>query len=355
MGNAERFFLNGMTDAMHRMAGASHPAFPVTIYYAYKQGDTGAEGTASTGWETFLEAVIRAGFSIVGTWPMRTENATRLVGMTTNALASSIVLVCRPRAEDAPEATQRAFLSALERELPEALDAMLGGEAGRSAVAPVDLSQAVIGPGIGLYSKYAAVLKATGERMDVREALQHINRAVDEVLERLAAGDTPGGVGTMDADTRFALDWFKQYGFDEARFGDADVLARSKSTSVDSVAASGIAVSGSGKVRLLRPSEYPADWSPVSDARMPVWEVLHHLVRALGTGGVEAAGAIVAQTPEKQAAAKALAYRLYSLCERMGRAPDAGAYNGLIASWPLIAKAASERPRKGSQGALFDV
>ena len=256
---AEDFFLRGMTLAMNRLAEQAHPAFPTTVYYAFKQSETdGAEGTTSTGWETFLSAVIRAGFALTGTWPMRTEMGNRQVASGNNALASSIVLVCRKRPADAYSISRREFIRELNGVLPEALDEMTKGSGDeRSPVAPVDLSQAIIGPGMAVFSKYAAVLEADGTPMSVRTALQLINRFLAE--------------DDFDADTQFCLHWFEQHGWTESLFGEADVLARSKSTSVDAMKEAGVLQSGSGKVRLLKWAEYPTDWDPRTDKRTPVW------------------------------------------------------------------------------------
>ena len=339
---AEAFFLDGMTKAMHRLSEQGHPSFPVTIYYAFKQSDTEREGTASTGWETFLAAVLRAGFGLTGTWPMRTERDARAVGQGTNSLASSIVLVCRKRLADAPSISRREFIRELNGVLPEALDEMTKGSGDeRSPVAPVDLSQAIIGPGMAVFSKYAAVLEADGSPMSVRTALQLINRFLAE--------------DDFDADTQFCLHWFEQHGWTESVFGEADVLARSKSTSVDAMKEAGVLQSGSGKVRLLKWAEYPTEWDPRTDTRTPVWEALHQLIRALKQGGESASGALLAALGGKAEAVRQLAYRLYTLCERLGQAEDARAYNELITSWTGIESAASRLPTpRDPQGRLFD-
>ncbi|MDY0171255.1 MAG: hypothetical protein RBS80_32240, partial [Thermoguttaceae bacterium] len=280
--SAEIFFLDGMTQAMHRLADQAHPAFPVTIYYAFKQSEKkGDEGTASTGWETFLDAVIRAGFGISGTWPMRTELANRMIGSGTNVLASSIIIVCRPRGTEAPTATRREFITALKVELPRALIHLQRGN-----IAPVDLAQAAIGPGMAVYTRYAKVLDAEGKTLSVREALALINQTLDEALAERE--------GDFDADSRWALTWFEQQGFAEGEFGVADVLARAKVTSVDGLVQAGIVQAGRGKVRLLKPDELPADWDPRTDRRLTVWEMVHHLIRVLESGGESAAGALVA-------------------------------------------------------------
>jgi putative DNA methylase len=337
---ADRFFLDGMTSAMAKLEAASHPSFPVTIYYAYKQSETKEDGTSSTGWEGFLDAVIRAGFAITGTWPMRTERANRSVGIKKNALASSIVLVCRKRTKDAVNVSRRDFLRELDAALPEALDEMTRGGI-NSPVAPVDLSQAIIGPGMGVFSKYAAVLEADGSPMSVRTALQLINRFLAE--------------DDFDADTQFCLHWFEQHGWTESVFGEADVLARSKSTSVDAMKEAGVLQSGSGKVRLLKWAEYPIEWDPRTDTRTPVWEALHQLIRALKQGGESASGALLAALGGKAEAVRQLAYRLYTLCERLGQAEDARAYNELITSWTGIESAAASAPKSGpAQGTLFE-
>jgi putative DNA methylase len=330
---AEKFFLDGMTSAMRSLANQAHPEGPITIYYAFKQSETSSDlGTTSTGWVTFLEAVHRAGLQLSGTWPLRTENVSRMIGQGTNALASSIVLVCRKRPVDAPTISRREFIRDLNSVLPEALDEMTKGSGDeRSPVAPVDLSQAIIGPGMAVFSKYAAVLEADGSPMNVRTALQLINRFLAE--------------DDFDADTQFCLHWFDQYGWGEGRFGEADTLARAKGTSVDGVRDAGVVESGGGIVRIRKWSEYPVEWDPRTDARNPVWETLHHLIRAMKQEGDSGAGRVLAAVKGKAEAAQQLAYRLYTLCERRGWAEDARAYNELITSWTGIESAAGSVPQ----------
>lgn len=335
---AEAFFLDGMTAAMHNLAEQAHPAFPVTIYYAFKQAETQIEsGTSSTGWETFLAAVLRAGFALTGTWPMRTEGAGRMRGQSSNALASSIVLVCRPRAADAPNISRREFIRELNATLPDALLDMTRGGI-NSPVAPVDLSQAIIGPGMEVFSKYSAVLEADGSAMSVRSALQLINRFVGE--------------DDFDHDTQFCLAWFEQHGWAEGKYGDADVLARAKGTSVNGLVDAGVVESASGNLRLLKWAEMPRDWSPEDDIRLPVWEALHQLIRALNQDGETAAGQLLARMPDKTAGLTALTYRLYTLCERQGWANEARAYNELQGAWLGIEQASQEAGHIGSQAAL---
>jgi putative DNA methylase len=327
---AEVFFLEGMTLAMRRLAEQAHAAFPVTIYYAFKQSESdGIDGVASTGWETFLDAVLRAGFTISGTWPMRTENDSRMIGQDTNALASSIVLVCRSQTADAPIATRRDFLAALKEELPVALAHLQRGN-----IAPVDLAQASIGPGMAIFTRYGKVLDAAGKAIGVREALGLINATLDEVLAEQE--------GDFDADTRWALAWFEQYGFSEGEYGVAETLSKAKNTSVGGMVTAGLLASRSGKVRLLRPDELPADWDPAADNRLTVWEMVHHLVRALDQGEL-AAAELAAKIGARADIARELAYRLYAVCERKKRAAEALTYNGLVQSWPEMMRLAREQ------------
>jgi putative DNA methylase len=340
---ADTFFLDGMTRAMHRLAEQAHPAFPVTIYYAVKQSETDDdEGTSSTGWETFLEAVIRAGFAISGTWPMRTEREGRSIGLGTNALASSIVLVCRPRAAPGPTATRREFLTALKTELPTALSHLQRGN-----IAPVDLAQAAIGPGMAVYTRYAKVVDAGGQRLSVREALALINQTLDEVLAEQE--------GDFDADSRWALAWFEQFGFAEGEYGVAETLSKAKNTSVSGMVEAGILASKAGKVRLFRPAELPKGWDPTGDPHLNVWEMVHHLIRVLEADGEGAAAGLVAKLGSKAEVVRELAYRLYTVCERKKRAQEALSYNGLVQSWPEISRLARESGRPPTeQGRMFE-
>jgi len=331
-----------MTQAMHRLAEQTHPAFPVTIYYAFKQAeDDGDNGSASTGWETFLDAVIQAGFATTGTWPLRTEGEGRLRANDSNALASSIVLVCRKRPDSAPTATRREFVTALKSELPAALAHLQ-----RSNIAPVDLAQAAIGPGMAVYTRYAKVLDAEGKPVPVREALALINQVLDETLAEQE--------GDFDADSRFAIAWFEQHGFAEGEFGVADVLARAKNTSVDGLREAGILESKRGKVRLLKAAELPEDWDPATDQRFTHWEAVHHLIRALEAGGESAAATLVAKLGSKAETARELAYRLYTVSERKKRAAEALQYNALVQSFPEITRLARDSAtRKAEQATLF--
>jgi putative DNA methylase len=272
---------------------------------------------------------------------MRTEMANRMIGSGTNALASSIVLVCRKRETTAESISRRDFQRQLREEMPEALETMIGGQTGQTPIAPVDLAQAAIGPGMAIYSKYEAVLNQDGTRMSVHDALVMINRAITEYL-------SPDS-GNFDADTQFCSSWFEQYGWSAGQFGEADTLARAKGTSVDGVKASGVAESGSGKVRLLRWAEYESDWDPTKDDRTPVWEACHQMIRRLNNHGESIAGELLAKMPEKGEPIRQLAYHLYTLCERKKWAEEARAYNELIGSWHAIISASQEIGHSGEQ------
>ena len=341
---AETFFLEGMTQAIHKLAEQAHPAFPVTIYYAFKQSETKLEGTTSTGWEVFLEAIIRAGFAITGTWPMRTENKTRMMGMGTNALASSIVLVCQKRLAQADSISRRQFQRQLREEMPESLEAMIGGSEGSSPIAPVDLSQAAIGPGMGIFSQYEAVLNQDGSKMSVHDALILINRTITDYLNP--------NTGSFDNDTLFCDSWFAEYGWSTGEFGQANILAMAKGTTVDGVRDAGVIESGAGKVRLLKWQEYPTGWDPKQDNRTPVWEALHHLIRSLNQHGESGAGELLAGMPERGESIRQLAYHLYTFCERKGWAEDARAYNELITAWHAIVTASHDTEHVGLQAEL---
>lgn len=341
---AEQFFLEGMTKAMSNLAKQAHPAFPVSIYYAFKQSETKEGSTTSTGWVTFLEAVIQAGFAIVGTWPIRSEQTHRMIGSGANALASSIVLVCRKRKAEADSISRRDFQRELREQMPEALETMLGGEGGHAPIAPVDLAQSAIGPGMAIYSKYAQVLNQDGSRMSVHDALIMINRAIDEYLN-------PEG-GSFDADTQFCASWFEQYGWSSGPFGEADTLARAKGTSVAGVVQTGVVESAAGKARLLKWAEYEADWDPTQDDRTPIWEACHYMIRRLNNRGESAAGELLAKMPEHGESIRQLAYHLYTLCERKKWAEEARAYNELILSWNAIVAASMEAGHSGEQGGL---
>jgi putative DNA methylase len=338
---AEAFFLDGMTRTLNALAWSSHPAAPITIYYAFKQAETeSTTGTSSTGWETFLDAVVRAGLAISGTWPMKTEREGGMRNAERNSLASSIILVCRPRTPGKGTVSRRQFVRMLNETLPVALDAMTRKSEGEhSPVAPVDLSQAIIGPGMAIFSRYDAVIEADGTPMTVKTALQLINRFLAE--------------DDFDGDTQFCLHWFEQHGWETAKFGEADTLARAKGTSVAGVQSAGVIEAGGGNVRLLKWKEYPDDWDPSTDARLPVWEALHQLIRAYNTDGDSGAAKVLSGVANKAEAARQLAYRLYTLSERAGRAEDARAYNEVVTGWSGI-ESAAVKVATPQQRSLFD-
>ncbi len=339
---AARFFEEGLGNAIGQWRQHSHADYPTTIFYAFKQAETDTHGTASTGWETFLTGIIRNGFSITGTWPLRTERSARSTALGTNALASSIVLSCVPRAAEAGLATRREFLTALGRELPDALHALQAGN-----IAPVDLAQAAIGPGMALFSRYAKVIEADGSPMSVRTALALINQALDEVLAEYE--------GEFDADTRWAVAWFEQYGFEAGDFGVAETLSKAKNTSVHGLVEAGVVSSRSGRVQLLGLEELPADWDPLTDDRLTEWEATHYLMRALDRHGERGASDMLrtlgSDSGEK---ARALAYRLYNICERKKWASAATAYNGLVIAWPEIERLARAGNAGPAQATLLE-
>jgi putative DNA methylase len=326
---AEAFFLDGMTQAMHRLAELAHPAFPVTIYYAFKQSEgKGDAGTASTGWETFLDAVIRAGFAISGTWPMRTEGAGRIRATESNALASSIIIVCRKQAVDAAAATRREFVANLKSELPKAL-----ADLQRGNIAPVDLQMAAIGPGMAVYTRYASVVDAEGKPLSVGQALGIIFKTLDEILAEQE--------GDFDADSRWALAWYEQFGFATGKYGVAETLSKAKNTSVDGMVEAGIIASKEGDVRLLRPAELDPEWDPATDERRPAWQAVHQLVQAADRGETSLAE-LIAKLGSEAEIARELAYRLFVLADRKKRAEEALWYNGLVQSWPEAIRLAQD-------------
>lgn len=338
---AATYFLNGMTRAMYRLSKQAHPGFPVTIYYAFKQSETQTDGTASTGWDTFLDAVIKAGFEISGTWPISTEKEGRVVSFEKSALASSIVLVCRSRGVDSTAVSRREFVTALKSELNIALAYLQRGN-----IAPVDLAQAAIGPGIAIFTRYTKVVGADGAAMSVREALQLINQILDEQLSEQE--------GNWDADTRWGVVWFDQNAFSKGEFGQADQLARAKNTSVFGVVEAGFVESSAGKVRLLKPEEMSVNWAPETDNRLTVWEMLHHLIRLQKQGEAQAA-AMLARLGDKADAAKELAYRLYGICEKKKRSTEGQLYNDLIVVWPDLVNQSKQAPAPTTRPGEFEL
>jgi putative DNA methylase len=342
---AEGHFESGFGKVFAHAAQHARSDIPMTIFYAFKQSEVEDDGsglnfsTASTGWEKMLQGLLRSGLQVTGTWPMRTERSGRSVGIGTNALASSIVLVCRPRSKAAGITDRRGFIQALKAKLGNALrDLQSGG------VAPVDLAQAAIGPGMAVFSSYAKVVEPNGEPMAVRTALALINQLLDEVSAEQE--------GEFDEDTRWAIAWYAENGMDVGSYGRADDLSRAKNVGVDGLVRAGIVKSGGGKVRLLDRDELDPDWDPTTDNRLTVWEITQHLIRRLLGGGEASAAELLAKVGGLGDAARDLAYRLFLIAESKKWSKEAGPYNALAASWLEISRLASIEP--DGQGSLFE-
>lgn len=347
-GNKEKakdHFESGFRRAFTALREKMDPRFPLTVYYAFKQEDEKAgadeeEGTTTngvdhtTGWETLLEALLGSGFQITATWPVRASQKWRMVAMGTNALASYIVLACRPRPGDASQCSRREFLNELKKELPMALKHLQQGN-----IAPVDLAQASIGPGMAVFSRYSKVMEASGRPMTVRTALALINQTLDEVLAEQEA--------EFDADTRWALAWFEQHGMAPGPFGDAETLSRAKNTAVNGLVEAGVVIARGGEVRLVSREELADDWDPAKDKRLNVWEATQHLIRALEQDGEDGAATLLRKLGGSLGeTARELSYRLYKVCERQKSSKEALAYNGLVVAWPELVKLAGERRQR---------
>ena len=320
---AEKFFVEGFNSVFRRIReGEANPDVPMTVYYAYKQQDRGKDGTSSTGWHTLLDGLIQSGWEITATWPMRSEAKNRLLAHGTNALASSILLACRPRPAEARAVARRAFVAALKSELPEALRTLMQG-----AIAPVDLAQAAIGPGISVFSRYAKVREADGSDMSVRDALQLINATLDEVLGEQESD--------LDSDTRFAVRWYRQYGWQADSSGIADQLARSSDTSLAELQRGGIFEAKGGKARLLSPTQLNEAWDPAADEHVSVWEATVRLAAVLAKDGVDKVAELLPAVGEKVSldAVKELGFLLFHEAEKNKDTDDAILFNGLVSSW----------------------
>ncbi|GAA5165872.1 DUF1156 domain-containing protein [Ornithinimicrobium tianjinense] len=334
---AKQFFEHGFQEIFRRARIATSRDFPITVYYAFKQSESGISGESSTGWETLLDGMIEGGWSITATWPMRTEMATRMVGQGANALSSSIVLALRPRPDNAPTTDRRGFIAALHAELPDALRKLQQG-----AIAPVDLPQAAIGPGMAVFSRYSAVLEPDGSPMSVRSALERINEILDQVL---AEQETD-----FDSTTRFAIAWYRQHGYGTGKYGDADNLARARNTAVDALERYGILTARAGNVTLLRPADLDVNYDVSVDSQVSTWEVLHHVLRTLEADGIIGAGAFLAEALSRAQGdveadlLKELGHLIFRISEQDGRTKDAIAFNSVVTSWPDIVAAAGARP-----------
>ena len=341
--NAAEFFVNGFNTVFGRIRQGATPDVPMTVYYAYKQQNNGKEGKTSTGWHTLLDGLIGAGWEVTATWPVRSELTNRMLSQGTNALASSIVLACRPRPDDAPTTTQRAFVQRMKAELPDALRTLMQGD-----IAPVDLAQAAIGPGIAVFSRYARVRSASGKDIGAREALELINRTLDEVLGEQESD--------FDPDTRFAVRWYRQYGWRSEHSGIADQLARTTQTSIAELQRGGIFTTAGGKGRLLSIRELDAAWDPESDSRLSIWEATLRLAALLESEGIEKVAGLVAKLPAAipLPAIKELGFLLFHEAERKGDGEDAQALNALVTSWGDVSLKARQHPSTltGVQSAL---
>jgi len=344
---AKEFFETGFRRVFARARECASSEFPITVYYAFKQSESSLDGATSTGWETLLDGMVRGGWSITATWPVRTESSARMLSQGTNALASSIVLALRPRPDDAPTTDRRGLIVALHDELPEALRRLQQG-----AIAPVDLPQAAIGPGMAVFTRYAKVIENDGTTMTVRSALARINEILDQVLNEQE--------GDFDSPTRFAIAWYRQHGYATGKFGVADDLARARNTAVETMVRDGILTSAAGKVTLLSPANMPQDYDVVTDDRVGTWEVLHHLIAILERGGLPVAGAFLASAQQRPDGAidtelvKELAFLLFAIAEKNGWTRDALAFNTVATAWPDVVQAARAPQARSGEQAAFD-
>jgi putative DNA methylase len=340
---AKQHFEAGFRDAFATLRGKMDPRFPLTVYYAFKQEDEDVteqeeEGEVSsvdltTGWETLLQALVSSGFQITATWPVRASQKWRMVSMGTNALASYIVLACRPRPKEAPQISSTQFRRELKQVLPPALRHLQQGN-----IAPVDFAQAALGPGMAVYSQYSRILESAGKPMSVRSAINIINQTLTEVLSELE--------DDFDGDTRWAIAWFEQHGFATGDFGDAELLSKAKAISIYGLQQEGLVQSKGGKVRLLRPDELPSDWTPREAQRLTVWGMTHHLLRLYHYEkvGDDATAALLRHFGSNGEVARELAYRLFKSAENKKLSAEAQGYNSLVLGWPEIARIARTTP-----------
>lgn len=344
---AREFFESGFRKVFAKAREVALPDVPMTVYYAFKQSRLDGDEQSSTGWETLLEGMIRSGWSITATWPMRTENSSRIRAHDSNALASSIVIALRPRSNESTTTDRRGFIQALHSELPDALKNLQQGQ-----VAPVDLPQAAIGPGMAVFSRYSNVVEADGSTMTVRSALARINEILDEVLAEQE--------GDFDSVSRFAIAWYRQHGYGTGVFGAADDLARARNTSVELMDRHGILISRAGKVKLIKPADLPPDYDPATDLHTSNWEAMHHLIRTLESDGIAAAGGVLASATNRPDGAvdpdlvKELAFLLFSIAEKNGWTKDAFTFNALAQSWPEIVSASRDVDDSVTVQAAFD-
>ncbi len=347
---AKEHFEGGFRAAFSSFKAGLDDRFPLTVYYAFKQDedeDSNDEDTSgaeeinlSTGWETLLEGLVNGGFQITATWPIKASQKWRMVAMGTNALTSYIVLACRPRSASAPTITRREYLQILKRELPNSIEVLQ-----HSNLAPVDMAQATIGPGMSIFSRYEKIMEQDGKPMTVKTALSLINKTLDEILAEQE--------GDFDVETRWAISWFEQNTFNEGAFGDADALGRARNTAVNALVHAGIVKSGGGKVKLISREELRSDWDPATDNRIPVWELTQHLIKQLQENGETGAAKLYKKLGASADVARELAYRLFTICEKKGWATEAQAYNSLVLSWnQIVAESFNIKDHKGVQTKL---
>ncbi len=346
-GGAEEFFEDGFRRVFSRARESALADYPITVYYAFKQSEIDERGEASTGWETLLEGMIRSGWEITSTWPMRSERGGRMISVGTNALASSIVLSLRPREASAATSDRRGFINALAAELPGALRKLQQGQ-----IAPVDLPQAAIGPGMAVFSRYSAVLEPDGSKMTVRSALTRINEILDQVLNEQE--------GDFDATSRFAIAWYRQHGYGIGKFGDADNLARARNTSVDTMDRDEILTSRAGNVQLIKPADLSWDYDVLKDMHTSNWEALHHLIKVVERDGITPAGGFMQAALSRPDVAvdsdlvKELAHLLFRIAEGNGWTKDALSFNNLVTSWPEILEVARTAKKPAIEQSVFD-
>lgn len=344
---AREFFEDGFRSVFARARETAFDDYPITVWYAFKQSEDDDSGEASTGWETLLEGMIRSGWRITATWPNRSELGNRMMAKDMNALASSIVLSLRPRPEGAPVADRRGFIAALEAELPDALRKLQQGQ-----IAPVDLPQAAIGPGMAVYSRYSGVIENDGSKMTVRSALARINEVLDQVVAEQE--------GDFDSTTRFAIAWYRQHGYGIGKFGDADSLARARNTSVDLMDREAILTSRAGKVQLLKPADLPSEYNVLKDSHTSNWEALHHLIKIVERDGIVSTGVFLQAALSRPDGAidadlvKELAHLLFRIAEGNSWTKDALSFNNLVTSWPEILDVARTAPKPVREQGAFD-
>jgi putative DNA methylase len=336
---AKSYFVEGFTEVFHRLADAQHPDVPMLVVYAFKErGKSGNSDEISPGWEAILDALVRSGAEIIGTWPINATGSTRLIGIGTNALATYVVLVCRPREQSASRITKAELTRLLKTRLAGSV-----GDLQKANIAPVDLAQAVIGPGMKVYSRHSSVVETDGRPVSVGDALALIIRTLGEILDEQE--------GDLDSDSRWAVTWYEDHGFETAPFGKADQLARAKGISVESLVQAGIVKSGGGKAALIERTELQDQWDPARDRHATTWEAVQYLVRALDDGGERASAELYARLGALAEPARELAYRLFQIAEKKGRTEEAIAYNGLVTSWSEIARLADDLPRQPAPAA----